>query len=44
MVDISDDTEVVSRRAEVTRVVRRRRWNDEEKARRSLPNRSRQVQ
>ena len=33
MVDISDDTNVVRRRAEVTRVVRRRRWSDEEKGR-----------
>jgi SRSO17 transposase len=33
MVDISDDTNVVLRRAEVTRVVRRRRWNDEAKGR-----------
>ena len=30
MVDISDDTNVVSRRGEVTRVVRRRRWSDEQ--------------
>ena len=33
MVDISDDTNVVSRRGEVTRVVRRRRWSDEQKGR-----------
>jgi transposase len=33
MVDISDDTNVVGRRAEVTRVVRRRRWSDEAKGR-----------
>ena len=33
MVDISDDTKVVSRRAGVTGVVRRRRWSDEEKGR-----------
>ncbi|HEY2527268.1 MAG TPA: transposase, partial [Xanthobacteraceae bacterium] len=33
MVDISDDTNVVRRRAEVTRAVRRRRWSDEEKGR-----------
>jgi transposase len=34
MVDISDDTNVVGRRAEViTRVVRRRRWSDAEKGR-----------
>jgi len=33
MVDISDDTNVVRRRAEVTSVVRRRRWSDEEKGR-----------
>jgi transposase len=31
MVDISDDTKPVRRRAEVTGVVRRRRWTDEEK-------------
>ena len=31
MVDISDDTKIVRRRAEVTGVVRRRRWSDEEK-------------
>jgi len=31
MVDISDDTSGVRRRAEVTRVVRRRQWSDEEK-------------
>jgi transposase len=31
MVDISDDTKVVRRRAEVTSVVRRRRWSDGEK-------------
>jgi transposase len=30
MVDISDNTNVVSRRGEVTRVVRRRRWSDEQ--------------
>ena len=33
MVDISDDTEIVRRRAQVTGVVRRRRWSDEEKGR-----------
>ena len=33
MVDISDDTNVVLRRAEVTGVVRRRRWSDEAKGR-----------
>ena len=33
MVDISDDTKVVRHRAEVTGVVRRRRWSDEEKGR-----------
>jgi transposase len=33
MVDISDDTKIVRRRAEVTGVVRRRRWRDEEKGR-----------
>ena len=33
MVDISDDTNVVRRRAEVTGVVRRRRWSDEAKGR-----------
>ena len=33
MVDISDNTNVVSRRGEVTRVVRRRRWSDEQKGR-----------
>jgi transposase len=33
MVDISDDTKIVRRRAEVTGVVRRRRWNDDEKGR-----------
>lgn len=33
MVDISDDTNVVRRRVEVTRVVRRRHWSDEEKGR-----------
>jgi transposase len=33
MVDINDDTNVVSRRGEVTRVVRRRRWSDEQKGR-----------
>jgi transposase len=33
MVDISDDTNVVRRRTEVTRVVRRRHWSDEEKGR-----------
>ena len=33
MVDISDDTNVVRRRAEITSVVRRRRWSDEEKGR-----------
>lgn len=31
MVDISDDTKAVRRRAEVTGVVRRRRWTDDEK-------------
>jgi hypothetical protein len=29
MVDISDDPKIVRRRAEVTGVVRRRRWSDE---------------
>jgi transposase len=33
MVDISDDTNVIRRRAEVTGVVRRRHWSDEEKGR-----------
>ena len=33
MVDISDDTNVVRRRTEVTRVVRRRRWSDQDKGR-----------
>ena len=33
MVDINDDTKVVQRRAEVTGVVRRRRWSDGEKGR-----------
>jgi hypothetical protein len=33
MVDISDDTKIVRRRGEVTRVVRRRRWSDEPKGR-----------
>jgi transposase len=33
MVDISDDTKIVRRRGEVTRVVRRRRWSDEAKGR-----------
>jgi transposase len=33
MVDISDDTNVVRRRAEITSVVRRRRWGDEGKGR-----------
>ena len=33
MVDISDDTKIVQRRAEVTGAVRRRRWSDEEKGR-----------
>ena len=33
MVDINDDTKPVRRRAEVTGVVRRRRWTDEEKGR-----------
>ena len=33
MVDISDNTKIVQRRAEITGVVRRRRWNDEEKGR-----------
>ena len=32
-VDISDDTNVIRRRAEVTGVVRRRHWSDEEKGR-----------
>lgn len=31
MVDISDDTQIVQRRAEVTGAVRRRQWSDEEK-------------
>ena len=33
MVDINDDTKLVRRGAEVTGVVRRRRWRDEEKGR-----------
>src|SRR6516165_1270945 len=33
MVDISDDTKIIGRRAEVTGVVRRRRWSDEAKGR-----------
>ena len=33
MVDINDDTNVIRRRAEVTRVVRRRHWSDEAKGR-----------
>lgn len=33
MVDISDDTKIVQRRAEVTGTVRRRWWSDEEKGR-----------
>lgn len=33
MVDISDDTNVVLRRAEITSVVRRRHWSDEVKGR-----------
>ena len=33
MVDINDDTKLVRRRAEITGVVRRRRWNDKEKGR-----------
>lgn len=33
MVDISDDTKIVRRHAEVTGVVRRRRWSDEGKGR-----------
>jgi transposase len=33
MVDISDDTKIARRRPEVTGVVRRRRWSDEEKGR-----------
>jgi Transposase len=33
MVDINDDTKIVRRRAEVTGIVRRRRWSDEEKGR-----------
>lgn len=33
MVDINDDTKPVRRRVEVTGVVRRRRWTDEEKGR-----------
>jgi transposase len=33
MVDIRDDTNIVRRRVEVTGVVRRRRWSDEEKGR-----------
>jgi transposase len=33
MIDINDDTKLVRRGAEVTGVVRRRRWRDEEKGR-----------
>ena len=33
MIDINDDTKLVRRRAEVTGVVRRRRWNEREKGR-----------
>jgi hypothetical protein len=33
MVDISDDTKPARRHVEVTSVVRRRRWTDEEKGR-----------
>jgi transposase len=33
MVDISDDTKVVRSRGEVTGIVRRRRWSDEQKGR-----------
>jgi transposase-like protein len=33
MVDISDDTKTVRRRAEVTGVLRRRRWSEEQKGR-----------
>jgi transposase-like protein len=33
MVDISDDTNVIRRRAEVTSVVRRRHWSNKEKGR-----------
>ena len=33
MVDINDDTKLVRRRGEVTGIVRRRRWSDEEKGR-----------
>jgi len=33
MVDINDDTKPVRRRGEVTGIVRRRRWTDEEKGR-----------
>jgi transposase-like protein len=33
MVDISDDTKIVRRRVEVTGVVSRRRWSDDEKGR-----------
>jgi transposase len=33
MVDISEATNVVRRRTDVTRVVRRRRWSDEDKGR-----------
>ena len=33
MVDINDDTKPVRRRVEVTGIVRRRRWTDEEKGR-----------
>ena len=40
MVDISDDIKIVRRRAEVTGVVRRRRWSDEEKGRQMQKNAS----
>ena len=40
MVDISDDIKIVQRRAEVTGVVRRRRWSDEEKGRQMQKNAS----
>jgi transposase len=33
MVDINDDTKIVRRRGEVTDVVRRRRWSEDEKGR-----------
>ncbi len=42
MVDISDDTKPARRHVEVTSVVRRRRWTDEEKGR-SLRRRLRRV-